>query len=196
MNTKGVFCVEGDWSSDLEKPSSVHPILLLLRERLGVPFIYLPHVNTTAQLEKDLSKWTQKKYADYPILYLAYHGKGDRLTIDREGVDLDWFAEKLRGKCEARIIHFGSCGTMGIHGNRINRFLEQTGALAVSGYTTDVDWLVSAAFELLFFAEMQGNVFFVSGAKAIRKRIMSMRGETGQLAKRLNFRMVIRPPTG
>ena len=55
----------------------------------------------------------------------------------------------LEGACKKRIIHFGSCGTLDIHGNRVRSFLQRTGALAVCGYKSEVDWMLSAAFEII-----------------------------------------------
>ena len=38
--TKGIFCVEGHWESDLRHPSTVRPILELLRTCDKVKFIH------------------------------------------------------------------------------------------------------------------------------------------------------------
>jgi len=40
MAFKGVFCLEGLWDNDLKKPPTVQPILALLHQGLGVPYIH------------------------------------------------------------------------------------------------------------------------------------------------------------
>ncbi len=96
--------------------------------------------------------------------------------------------ERLEGACKKRIIHFGSCGTLDIHGNRVRSFLQRTGALAVCGYKSEVDWMLSAAFEIILFYELQFNALTKAGMAAVRKRV---RGQAHNLAKKLKFRMVI-----
>src|ERR1700674_531924 len=55
-----------------------------------------------------------------------------------------------RGKLgkRRRIVYFGSCGTLALHGNAVQKFLRDTGLFAVFGYSkTNVDWMESAVFE-------------------------------------------------
>ena len=192
---RGIFCLEGTWSRSLKKQSSVEPILQLLRQWDPV-FVRFVHrdVDTGGSLRYYLDKWTKNSYADYPILYLAFHGEQGTLCIGdqrrRDGqVRLEDLERMLAGKCGKRIIYFAACATVGIHGNRLNAFLRKTGALAVCGYTADVDWLVATAFELLVFAAMQENALSKSGARAMKRRIYDA---SPQLAKRLGFRMVVK----
>ncbi len=192
---KGIFCLEGDWSRDLRQPSSVEPILSLL-SRWDPHYIRYIHRNvaTSSSLAKYLLTWATRSYAHFPILYLAFHGNPGVICLDNvcsndNEVSLDWLEETLRGRCRGRIIYLASCGTMHPHGNRLNRFLRETGALAVCGYSDEVDWLTSTAFELLVMGAMQDNAFTVQGARAMKRRILR---EAGFLARRLQFRMVIR----
>jgi len=66
--------------------------------------------------------------------------------------------------------------------------LTKTGALAVSGYTKDVGWMQSAAFEVFLLSTMQYNGRTRAGAKAIRDRIDVA---ANKQAKELGFRMVL-----
>lgn len=191
---KGVFCLEGDWEPDLRIRTSVLPVLDLLEKanEPSIPFIRRA-IGTVSGFEHYLQKWTQKKYASFPILYLGFHGDpgvlyvGDKKT---EPVSLDWLEERLAGKCRKRIIHFGACGTLAIHGNRLRRFFQRTQALAISGYRMDVDWVLSAAFEIVLLSEMQENALTRSGMAAIYRRVMR---RARSLARDLEFRMVIAP---
>lgn len=192
---KGVFCLEGEWTGNLNHPSSVEPILQLLRNR-DPHFAYIHRfVVTGAELKLYLCKWTLKKYGKYPILHLACHGNSGSLFFNSSqrdrGVALDDLEAMLEGKCRGRIIYFASCNVLDIEGHRIRRFLEATGALAVCGYRESVDWITTSAFELMLFAGLQDNARTVSGMKAARKRIKL---EAGPLVRRLGFHMAIRRP--
>ncbi len=191
---KGVFCLEGDWDSDLRYRASVVPVLELL-DRSSSPRVrhIRRDIGTFTEFEYYLRKWTQKRYEAYPILYLGFHGAPGVLHVGdrrRGPVTLDWLEERLAGKCRNRVIHFGSCGTLATHGNRLRRFLQKTGALAVCGYREDVDWMLSAAFELILLYEFQFNALTRAGMAAVNRRV---RREAANLARDLKFRMVIAP---
>lgn len=194
QKVRGVFCLEGDWDPDLRQHATVGPVLELL-DRSGSPAV--PHirrdVGTVEELEYYLKKWIQRRYVTYPILYLGFHGGPGILHVGdrRKGpVTLDWIEERLEGACKGRIIHFGACGTLAIHGSRLRRFLERTGALATCGYKADVDWMLSAAFEIILLYEFQFNALTRAGMAAVNRRI---RREAANLARDLKFRMVIAP---
>jgi hypothetical protein len=189
---KGVFCLEGDWEPDLRSRTSVGPVLELLEKCTypKVPYIRRD-VGTVSEFEYYLGKWKQRKYERYPVLYLGFHGAPGKLKIGPPrdgGVDLSWLEERLGGACMKRIIHFGSCGTLDIHGNRLRNFVKRTGALAVCGYREEVDWMLSAAFEIIFFYELQYNALTRTGMEAVRRRAGA---QAPRLAKALKFRMMI-----
>ena len=190
--TKGIFCLEGDWDTDLRKRPTVGPVLTLLEDSHSPPVRFVRRdIGTRAEFEYYLKKWSQRRYARYPILYLAFHGNPGVLHLGDPGsepVDLDWLEERLMGRCKGRVIHFGSCGTMATHGLRLRRFLNRTGALAVCGYKTDVNWMRSTAFELILLSGFQMNAFTRSGMQAVNRRV---RREAANLARGLDFRMVV-----
>jgi hypothetical protein len=191
---KGVFCLEGDWEKDLWSRTSIGPVLELL-EKSGypkVPFIRRD-VATLTEFDHYLGKWTQRRYDRYPILYLGFHGSPGALHVGygpqgKGHVDLDRLEERLAGRCRKRIIHFGSCGTLNIHGNRVRGFLRKTGALAVCGYKSEVDWMISAAFEIILFYELQYNALTRPGMEALKRRIQY---QVPRLKKQLKFRFMI-----
>ena len=103
-------------------------------------------------------------------------------------VALDWLEDQLRGKCAHRIIHFSSCSTLRVHGNRLNRFLHETGAVAVSGYEGEVNWIRSAAFELMVLSEFQYGALRAASIKKVEERIRSASaGLSSQLGWRIWF---------
>ncbi len=163
VKPKGIFCIEGDWWGDLHRESSVHPALELLKQ--WDPY-YIPHVyrdaSTRGEFDHYLKKWVQGQLRKFPILYLAFHGEPGQLWIgDRRSscncVTLEDLAEQLEGKCSGKIIHFGSCGTLDLHGHTLNNFVRQTKALAICGFCDEIQWLESTAFDLQVFAAMQSN---------------------------------------
>jgi hypothetical protein len=194
---KGIFCLEGDWWGKLHKGSSVEPILDLLHQ--WDPY-YVPYVRrdvaTRAEFEYYISRWAQKRMAAYPILYLAFHGKSSEVTIGdhrriENRVTIAELGDMLEAKCHGRMIYFGSCQTLDLHGNSIQAFLRKTGALAVCGYRRDVEWLDSTAFELVMMSAMQLHSMTRRGAAAMQRRIDS---RAPVLARKLRFHMVISKP--
>jgi hypothetical protein len=196
---KGIFCLEGEWTGDLRRRYSVEPLLALVDTHfaghLNVRHVWRD-VATKDELRYYLERWRQRTFKTHPILYLAFHGKPGQILLSdlrkRDSkVSLTWIEELLAGRCRRRIVHFGACSTLDVHGNRLNAFLKKTGALAVSGYMQEVDWLRSAAFELLVLTAMQYGAQTVSGMRSIEKRL---RADSAGLARELGFFLHVRQP--
>lgn len=144
----GIFVVEGDWHPDLRTPGTMRPLLQLLEEQASVQAVHRD-VGTTAELAYYASKWSETKYKDFRMVYLAFHGSPGRLSVGDEQVSLELLAELLGAACRGRVVHFGSCATVRVGAERLAAFKRRTGAVAVSGYEKTVGWLESAAFETL-----------------------------------------------
>src|SRR5437016_2646850 len=91
---KGVFCVEGQWDSDLRDSSTVRPILELLRTSSNIGFIYRT-CSTQEEFAFCLRKWPQHMYDAFPILYIAAHGTPSSIHLGDYTCDLDVIAEVL-----------------------------------------------------------------------------------------------------
>jgi hypothetical protein len=76
--------------------------------------------------------------------------------------------------------HIGSCSALRCASERIETFLESTRVAAVTEYERQVDWMESAAFELLYYSTWTGYV----NASAFRAHMLKA---YGQLAERLGF---------
>lgn len=144
----GIFCLEGEWDTDLRSRDSVEPLLQLL-EHLKVAKTIHRDVATYAELEYYLHKWTQAGYKDFPILYLAAHGEEGLLRLGRESVTMEQLGLLLKDRCRGRVIYFGSCLTLNRTDDELTAFVKQVGAKALVGYYREIDWLESASFELL-----------------------------------------------
>lgn len=143
----GVFCLEGPWSDLLTDGSSVRPLLELLERRRVIEFAHRDAA-TVPEFENYLRQWSQKRYAKLGFGYLAFHGEKGTLWVGQEEYSIEQLAELLDGRLEGRILYFGSCSTLQVDDDRIENLRARTGARAVCGYTRDVDWIESAAFEL------------------------------------------------
>ena len=193
MAKKGIYCLECHWFGHRDR-TSVQPILHLLQTMYGlrVPYLY-DRTATREEFYYHLKKW--KIYRSYPILYLGFHGESEAIRIGEGNglVTLDDLEEKLKDSCNRRIIHFGSCSTLDIHGNRLNRFLKRTGALAVCGYRTEVDWLESAAMDLLVLGLFQQVADRVTSIEKLERLLET---SAPGLQETLGFRIKTMPRQG
>lgn len=191
-NKKGVFCLEiSEWFGTMKKKNTVEPILELLHHSpLEVPYIHRD-VATKEELNFYLSKWTLKEYKKYPLLYLSFHGaKGELFLSEKSGIiKIDELLKVLEGKCHRKVIHFGACSVFSLEGRILKRIIKMFDALAISGYSSEVDWVTSSVLEMLFLAELQKNALTKSGILAVRKRIKEI---APHLSKKLGFKMVIK----
>ncbi|MFY0606425.1 MAG: hypothetical protein JXR10_06915 [Cyclobacteriaceae bacterium] len=182
---KNIFCLEGLWDGNLNDQSTVLPAIELLSKHRGIRCIH-SRCATKSELDFYLSKWSLKKYDDYPVLYLAFHGEKDSIRLMGEVINLNYISDLLKGKCKGRVVIFGSCSTLDIDLRHLKRFLKTTGALAIGGYKTDIDWVLSTANDLLLFEALQSNEFSERGIPVIKRKMM----EVAKRFKELGFRMV------
>ena len=190
---KGVFCLETDqWYRQKDK-SSIEPALRLLERFAGVSFEHRD-VATIAEFKFFLDKYLASGYKNYPILYLGFHGwgAGDDFDAgleigDGSEITLEELEEWIGGRFKNRLIYFGACGVMATHGNRLNRFIERTGAVAVAGYRENPEWLESAAFDMLALGRLQDAAFTKSSIASFDRKLKQT--ATG-LYNRLGFELV------
>lgn len=185
MAGKGIFCLEGLWDNDLKRKSTVAPILSMLEVNGGVRFIH-QDVATVPELEYYLESWKQARYRGYPILYLAFHGDSETLLIGKHEYTIDKLAEILNGSCKNSIVLLASCNTLKTDRRNIKRFLRKTGALAICGYKSRVNWMLAAAFELLVLSAFQETEFSGRGVGAIERQVISF----GKQFSELDFTIV------
>ena len=131
--SKGIFCLEGEWSRNLLQTSSVEPILSLLSqwEPHFVPYVHR-QVTSSSSIRDYLSQWVLRRYDAFPILYLAFHGHPGVVCLDERceaasELSMEGLEQILAGKCRGRIIYFGSCGTLQTHGNRLPASRQSAG---------------------------------------------------------------------
>lgn len=193
-SVKGLYCLEvGEWFGQMRHKHSVEPALeLLARSPNKIRYLHRG-IATESEFRFYLNKWVQEQQNGYPLLYLAFHGSRGVIDLKKEnGRSVEFpiadLFQLLEGKCRGRIIHFGGCGVIDIHGHTANRYLRQSGALALTGYADEFDWTLSAYFEMLFFNELQNH-------RMTQKGMINLRDELKKtavgLVKKLGFRMRI-----
>ena len=178
----GIFCLES-WAGDLRSRRSVRPLLEILEQEAGVKFIHRT-VDSRSSFFDLLARWPT--YDSYRIGYIACHGDAERLVIGAHRVTLKQLETELQRRnisLAKRTLYFGSCGVLSMPKSRLRAFRENIGAEAVCGYKGDdgVDWLESAAFELLLFD------YLTYGRAAAPSGLRDFRNDHRALWKKLDF---------
>jgi hypothetical protein len=128
-------------------------------------------VATRQEFDHYVKEWSQQRYRHYPILYIAMHGLpgfiefGDRRKSDTI-VGLDDLEALLAGRGSGRMVHFGACNTMKVHGRRIRSLLQKTNLVCVSGYGDRLDWFQASALDALWLGALQDKAMQVRGVRA------------------------------
>lgn len=149
---KNIACLESLWNSNIENRLSVVPILELVSKVNGVRYTYLT-CNTREELGHNLGKLKRKRR--YGILYLSFHGKPGEVVLDGTSVDLETLATLMDKGFAGWVVHFGTCATIDIPRARMRKFMNATAVAMVLGYGTHVNWVASAALDLLLFDWLQ-----------------------------------------
>ena len=191
---KNIFCLETDQWYGQKDRSSVEPMLQVIERHLEISYQHRD-VATTSELEFFLNKYLTPGFQNYPILYLGFHGRtGDDksdsyITLgDETRVSLNELENLIAGKCTGRFLYFGACGVMDAHGRRLNRFVRNTGAVAIAGYEEEVSWLESTAFDMLVLGGLQARTFT---KRSIHEFDEHLNETAPGLYKQLGFRLIV-----
>jgi hypothetical protein len=178
----GIFCLEGLWSPRLTDQASVKPLLELLEEHKKVRFLHW-RISSISELESTVSKWPQRQYERFSLGYFGFHGVPGRLLVGRRYITLEQMGDVLAGQCTGKTLYFGSCGVLGIKQSEVEQFRRRTKARCVIGFKEqDVDWMVSAAFDLVLFDALTAY----QRMDAVERY---MKRNQPALVKKLGFRM-------
>ena len=135
QSPRNIYCLEGNWRTNPRCRQSVRPMLDILRDAAGIKYIYRK-CNTREEFFEYLRQYTFERYRNYTILYIAFHGRPNKI------------ADVLEGFLAHRIVYFGSCSTMRTKRANIDDFLHRTKADILVGYSKDVDFILATAWEL------------------------------------------------
>lgn len=159
-----IFCLEGAWTTHLADATSVRPYLQLLVDMRYAGKLIHRTMATRVEFDHYMKVWPQKRYLDYSVGYLAFHGEPECIYLGRDSVTLAELGGLLSGKLAGKVIFFGSCKTLVADDQVLQDFCRSTGARAVFGYTRDGEWIESASFDLLLLRDVLGS----SHMKALR----------------------------
>lgn len=152
----GILCLETYWSSEVSDRSSVAGLLTLLEDNSEGLLADHRHVADRGDFEAYLTgAWPWDRY---DLLYIAAHGDSGAIA-DEDGtiITLRWLAARIKNKCRGRVVYLSGCRTADISDAAANRFLAETKAAALVGYTKDVDWLRGAQMDLLLLGAFADN---------------------------------------
>jgi hypothetical protein len=148
-----IFCLEGEWKN-MRSRESVVPYLDLL-ERLDYATYVHRDVATIEEFDYYIQTLKRSSAKTYPVLFLASHGSSGKWYLRSDvSLTLEDLGERLEGRMSGRVVHFGGCSIARAKPERLTAFAEKTDARAVTGYSKVVDWLSTAAFEMVLLAEM------------------------------------------
>ncbi|WP_439645559.1 DUF6642 family protein [Janibacter limosus] len=174
--------MEAPWSSRVSDVRSVTPVLQALQDA-GVARHTRQAINSRDDLVKQLKRLAQKQHEDYTIGYVAMHGSPGRVYAGRKSIELVGLeAELPQGALAKKVLHFGSCSVLTDEVQQ-GELLRALGAKVITGFTEDVDWFESLAFELILFEALAWYARPSDAEKYIAKN-------HGQLAGRLGFVMI------
>jgi hypothetical protein len=180
---KNVFCIEGYWTNNLKSRTSIKSALDFLESNSQIKYIHRSAA-TIDQVDYLMKESLLQSYKEYSIIYLASHGYPGEIKFGkRKIITMEEIAEMIEGKANDKIIHFGSCSTLNVPGKRIRRFLDKTGALAVSGYTREIDFVPSTFLDILYFQLCQEY-------RKIPLIHKDLKNYYGKVANKIGFKMI------
>lgn len=105
---KNIFCLEGDWETDLRKKSSVQSALQLLEANLDIDTIYKT-CSTYEEFCNRIFTLTNDKriYSKYSIIYLAFHGRKNKIQIGDDHYTLDQIGNQFENIYRIRFYILG-----------------------------------------------------------------------------------------
>lgn len=159
MTRSQIFCLEGDWETRLESKLSVRPLLDLLSGVGVAGGVVHRDVATRAELEHYVARLARRSVDTFPVVYLAFHGFAEDgfgyVSLGGEDVSLDELADVFGSESVAgRVIYTGSCSTLDVTDDALRDFCKRTGVRGLLGYSKDVGWVESAAFDILLLDEL------------------------------------------
>ena len=170
MALNKVFCLEETmWWKDegLLGRTSVLPTLEMLERLELLKFIHRP-VLSRDDFDAYL-KVRRRRNRSYRLIYLAFHGTESGLRVGDDDITLEELAEAI-GPAPDAVVHLGSCSVLKGKKAQARSFLDATGARAVSGYSRDVDWVESAAFDQIFLSYLAYYEHTGTALRLLRER--------------------------
>lgn len=175
----GIFAFEGDWDlDDLSIKSSIRPVLQLLHDECGVPFVHR-RIGTEEELHYYVDKWLDENHTNYLIGYFAFHGWKGIICPGGGDIDLEQLAGLIGRRARGRMLHFSTCKTLAVPNAELQELLKQTRARTVSGYAGAVGWIESAAFDLIVLDALTEYTYPKAAGNMLLRRYKALSDRLG-----------------
>ena len=180
-----IYCIEGHWDyGNRTAEPSVEPMLKLL-QGMDLWDYARRDCATVDELVYFLDmEWSRCDFGS--ILYVATHGEPGVVSLSGEHhVTVEQLAVHLEDMCGSCLVHFGGCKVMAAPESRLRHFMDQTGAMGVSGYTVESGWTSvvdsngrtrppvpgapALALELLLFSTLSTESIDLTDGKQFRR---------------------------
>lgn len=173
-----ILAIESTWYP--RSPLSVKPLLDVLQHSDGIEVIYYK-ADTIAQFDAHVQALA---VAAQPgdILYIAAHGESGRFYLKdkRRGYAISHLAETMGLKFEGCLVILSSCSLLEMFTpNDSALFFDHTHVAAIVGYTKVLDWVVSAAVDMIFLCQVQVYSRLPWFWKHFRREFISLIRATG-----------------
>lgn len=180
--------METEWAlsgSKMDDKASVRPLLDFLRDSMN----YVDYDYRTVATKEDLKYYLQnlnyKKHNDIEILYLAFHGQKNVISLPSgDTLDLHELGEMCSKFQPGKFIHFGSCRTFITSDKNIQEFKEKSQARYVSGYTTSTDFIDGSFLDAAYFS------LILRTDRKFATLENQMRTKYGALCDQLGFKII------
>ncbi len=149
---KNIVCLESHWDFQIEHRKSVFPLIQLTANAHRIKSV---HLTSNVAEEFLYNLVLARSVRGYGILYLAFHGKPGKIFLNDGALEIEWVGEFMERRFKDWIVFFDSCGTLKLEKKRVLHFLRSTGVLMVLGFRKEVDWMESAAVDLLLMNLIQ-----------------------------------------
>lgn len=182
----GIFCIE-NWSADLRSQDTVGPLLDFLASH-GDARVIRQRVSTTGELRLYMRRFSDLK--SYQIAYLALHGARGKVCVGNMSLEIEHLVSASGGDdavidLTGKILYLGSCASLSVSRERLQRLRERTGAAAICGYTKYAEWHEAAAVEVMLLAALADAV---NGSRAtVPATIKRLRRRGGTLMDCVGF---------
>ena len=148
----GIFCIEGEWETDLNDQSSIRPLIEFLANSDNHVAPIYRRVATIESFTYFVSQW--KKHPKHIVGYFTFHGEKGSLCLGKERLSLSDLGALLAGSCKDKHIVLASCKTLNVPKEQLIAFRKQTGARSVSGYRKSPHMIESSAFDVILMANL------------------------------------------
>ena len=185
---KRIYCIEGHWDYGEETMEpSVEPILQMLRV-LG----HWDYARRDCATVMEMSHWIEQEWTqrceEGSVLYFATHGGCGEISLS---TTQSLHVTGITADCTNCWVHFGGCNVLDVPDETIRAFMEQSGAVVVSGYTVEAGWANTKfapvlALELVLFSSI-ADIRLHDGRS--RKRLKSIAESLGSRFEDCGFEL-------